>query len=197
MSREPYTSGEGYVLFPLADVDRDNYVELHRQLNGESSLFLMPIIKDMMWETTLNNERDKQYSIYEDNGEYCGCIELQKYQSDTPEIGLNLLESKRNQGLAAKVVKLLVQKACREQNIDYFLIKIMSNNSHSQHVFEKMGAIQVGEEERPFVAVMKELKQIESEEISDDIYGILKANFDDKDDNAFVLIYKLPPEALL
>lgn len=27
MSRDLYTSGEGYALYPLADVDRDNYVE--------------------------------------------------------------------------------------------------------------------------------------------------------------------------
>lgn len=197
MIREPYTSGEGCVLYPLADVDRDNYVELHRQINGESSLFLMPRIKDLMWNTTLSIETDKLYSIYEDGGEYCGYIELQNYKSDTPEIGLNLVESKRNQGIATKVVKLLVQKVCLERNIDYFLIRIMSNNPHSKQVFEKMGAVLIGEEDRPFVVFMDELKKTMSEDSIRQIYDTVKARMDDDDENEFICRYKLSPEAFL
>ena len=196
MEREIYAAGDGYVLYPLADVGRDNYVELQRQINGESSLFLMPRIKELMWNTTLSNETDKLYSIYEDNGEYCGCIELQNFKSDTPEIGLNLLESKRNKGIAAKVVKLLVQKVCQEQNIDYFLIKIMSNNSHSKHTFEKMGAIPIGKEDRNYAVFMKALDNTLDKDSLNRIYDTVKPYMDD-DENEFVYKYKLSPEAFL
>lgn len=138
MSREPYAVGDEYILYPLADVDRDNHVELQRQINGDGTLFLMPGIKDMMWDTLLSDTNTtKLYSIFENSGDYCGCIELQQYHTDTPEIGLNLIETKRNQGIAAKVVKLLVQTVCAERDIEYFLIRIMSNNPHSRYVFEK------------------------------------------------------------
>ena len=144
--RAIYTIGNGYILYKLEDADKNKYMELQRQINGVSSSFLT----DIMWDATLNElskGSDKCYSIYEDNnGQFCGCIELQNHNSSTPELGLNLVESKRNQGIAAKVVKLLVQKSCFERNIDFFLIRIKSNNLHSKHVFEKMGAVLIGEE---------------------------------------------------
>ena len=197
MIREPYTSGEGCVLYTLSDVDRDNYVELHRQINGEKSLFLLPKTKDLMWNITLDNEKDKLYSIYEDNGEYCGCIELQNYKSNTPEIELNLVENKRNQGIAIKVVKLLVQRVCLERNIDYFLIRIMSNNLHSKHVFEKMCAVPIGKEDRPFAVFMDDLKKTMGEDNIRQIFDAIKARMDDDDENDFVCRYKLLPEAFL
>lgn len=131
--RAIYTIGNGYILYKLEDADKNKYMELQRQINGVSSSFLT----DIMWDATLNElskGSDKCYSIYEDNnGQFCGCIELQNHNSSTPELGLNLVESKRNQGIAAKVVKLLVQKSCFERNIDFFLIRIKSNNLHREN----------------------------------------------------------------
>ena len=37
MSREPYEVGDEYILYPMSDVDRDNYVELQRQINGDDT----------------------------------------------------------------------------------------------------------------------------------------------------------------
>jgi hypothetical protein len=49
------TDGE-YYISPILECDRDNYTELHRQINGEGSLYLNPVSKDMMWEQTLAGE---------------------------------------------------------------------------------------------------------------------------------------------
>ncbi len=194
MSRGPYAVGDGYILYPLADVDRDNYVELQRQINGDDTLFLMPKIKDMMWDTLLSDDSTKLYCIYENNGDFCGCIELQKYKTDTPEIGLNLIETKRNQGIAAKVVKLLVQTVCAERDIEYFLIRIMSNNPHSRYVFEKMGAVPIGEEEHPYVVLMNRLKTTLAQDTVNEIQGAIKDLMVDNDEEEFVCRYKLMPD---
>lgn len=45
-----------------------------------------PISKDMMWEQILNNT-DSIFSVFTIKGEYCGSIELQQPDSNTPEIG--------------------------------------------------------------------------------------------------------------
>lgn len=197
MNREIYAAGEGYILYPLSDIDRDNHVELKRQVNGDSTLFLNPATKDIMWNAAIRQNENKIFSIYEENGEYCGCIELQNFQSTTPEIGIDLLENKRKHGIATKAVRLLVQKICAEQSIDYFLIKIMSNNPHSRHVFEKMGAEFIGEEDRPFITMMKELRKYKSEEYADKMAGALKAQMNDTDDNAVVYRYKLLPDSFI
>lgn len=197
MNKEIYAAGEGYILYPLSDIDRDNHVELKRQVNGDNTLFLNPATKDIMWNAAIRRDKDILFSIYEENGEYCGCIELQNFRSTTPEIGIDLLESKRNKGIAAKAVRLLVQKVCAEQSVDYFLIKIMSNNPHSRHVFEKMGAEFIGEEDRPFIAMMKEINDSAIKEKLNSMADVIKAQMNDTDDNAVVYRYKLLPDSFI
>lgn len=196
MNKEIYAAGEGYILYPLSDIDRDNHVELKRQVNGDNTLFLNPATKDIMWNVAIRRDKDILFSIYEENGEYCGCIELQNFRSTTPEIGIDLLESKRNKGIAEKAVRLLVQKVCAEQSVDYFLIKIMSNNPHSRHVFEKMGAEFIGEEDHPFIAMMKEINDSAIKEKLNSMADVIKAQMNDTDDNAVVYRYKLLPDTL-
>lgn len=196
MSREVYASGDGYILYPLADVDRENYIELQLRLNGDDATFLATGINNTIWEETVNDENSRYFSIYEENGEYCGCIELQNYQSNTPEIGISLIESKRNQGIAAKVVKLLVQKVCQECNIDYFLLKIMSDNSHSKHVFEKMGAVPIGEV-IPSMLILNKLKETLSEDEFNLMNDIVESQTEDVFEKELIYEYKLPPETFL
>lgn len=196
MSREVYASGDGYILYPLADVDRENYIELQLRLNGDDATFLASGINNTIWEETVNDENSRYFSIYKENGEYCGCIELQNYQSNTPEIGISLIESKRNQGIAAKVVKLLVQKVCQECNIDYFLLKIMSDNSHSKHVFEKMGAVPIGEV-IPSMLILNKLKETLSEDEFNLMNDIVESQTEDIFEKELIYEYKLPPETFL
>jgi RimJ/RimL family protein N-acetyltransferase len=145
MNREPYVTDGVYSIFPISEEDRDNYVELHRQLNGAHSLYLNPFAKDIMWETTLHG-KNRVYSIYDKDHKYCGSIELQNPEEDTPEIGIDLLESMRNKGIAPKVVPMFARKTYEIKSALYFLIRISSENPHSKHVFEKMGASLIGEE---------------------------------------------------
>ena len=76
----------------------------------------------MMWEQVLEGE-DKVFSVFEINGGYCGSLELQNPDSDTPEIGIDLFENKRNKGIAPKVVKLLAKRCYKDRKVDYFLIE--------------------------------------------------------------------------
>lgn len=39
MNREIYVTNGEYTLLPISDEDRENYIELYRQLNGEQTLF--------------------------------------------------------------------------------------------------------------------------------------------------------------
>lgn len=108
-------------------------------MGREKSLLLNPLYKDRMWEQVLKGDT-KVFSIYR-NREYCGSVELQNPESSSPEIGIDLLECERNKGLAPKVVRLLSQTVSSERHIDFFTVRISSDNKHSIHVFEKMGFI--------------------------------------------------------
>lgn len=188
MEREIYAADEGYFLCPMTDADRADYEELQRQTDGKESL-----PSNEKWDKIVKGEVDRYFSIFHEQGEYCGCIEFQNYHSTTPEIGLTLLESKRNCGIAAKVVKLLVQKACSEQEIEYFEVKIKAENSHSRHVFEKLGAVKIGEEEYALAKLHNLLNDKELELVRKAL-DLAKAESADTELTKAVYRYKLSPE---
>lgn len=197
--REIYVTDGEFILYPIADEDHENYVELHRQLNGEDTLFLNPYCKDMMWEQVLSG-KDKVYSVFDNNGEYCGSMELQRPESDIPEIGIDLVESKRNMGIATKIVKLLAKAAYKEKPVEYYLIRISSRNPHSKHVFEKMGVLPIGTSESTFKTFMNSFKStIGDVDICGEVQDKLRKYFDESTDSEEEIVYeyKLVPEIFL
>lgn len=199
MNREIYATDGEYTLLPISNEDRENYIELHRQLNGEHTLFLNPYCKDMMWEQVLKG-KDKVFSIFNHDGEYCGSIEIQHPEADTPEIGIDLLENKRNKGIAPKVVVMLAKRAYKDKTVEYYLIRISSRNPHSKHVFEKMGAIPIRTTESSFNTFMKSFKKImENTGAGDDVQDKLRKYFDECKDSEEEVVYeyKFIPELFL
>lgn len=151
--------------------------------DGEYTLYLLVDIFD---------SGNKMYSIFDSNNDHCGGIELKNPTSDTPEIGIELLENKRNQGIAKKVVKMLVQKVCQERDVEYFLLRISSRNHHSKHVFEKMGAIFIGEEDNIFKRLISKFSD-KREALSEDEQKILEDCLNEEN-NEVVNRYKLLPD---
>ena len=189
MMRTPFVENERFVIYSISDEDRDNYVELHRQLNGEQTLYLNPLSKDMLWEQTLHGTTNV-FSIFTVDKDYCGSIELQKPESKTPELGIDLLVNKRNKGIALEVVPLFARKHYELKEIDYFWVRISSHNPHSKHVFEKLGAIKIGEEETEFQRFSERFKEIMEEQEQDiENYRHLFGESDDE----VVYRYKLDP----
>ncbi len=172
--REIYVTDGEYIIYSIAEEDREYYVELHKQLNGESTLFLDPVCKDMMWEQVLSG-KDKVFSIYNKSGEYCGSVELQHPDSNTPELGIDLMESKRNKGIATRAIKLVARRAYEDKRVEYFLIRISSRNPHSKHVFEKMGVIPLRTTESTFEIFMNDFRDVmKNTEVDDAIEERLK-----------------------
>ena len=199
MKRKIFAADEEYLILPVEDEDRDNYVELHRQLNGNETLFLNPICKDIMWEQVLTG-KDKVYSIFSKEGEYCGSIELQNPETNTPEIGIDLLENKRNQGIGPRTVKIFAKACYEERKVDYFLIRISSRNLHSKYVFEKLGAIPLKISAGVFTTFIRDFKERMSDTlITEEIEGNLMSFFGEDSESAEeekVYEYKLTPELI-
>ena len=157
--RQIYATDGTYFLCPIIEQDREHFVNLQIQTKGRTTLFLNPHFKDIMWNQVLQG-KDKTFSILDIHGNYYGTIELRNLSGKTPEIGIALMEEYQNKGLAYKVLKMLIKETCSKKEIDYFLIRISSRNSHSKHVFEKMGAIFIRQESSFFTTFMNEFNKI-------------------------------------
>lgn len=193
MEREIYAKGEKYMICPIIDKDREDYVELKRQINGEKSFFLNPLSSDIMWRSVMEGTT-KVFSIIDDKNEFCGSMELQNPESRTPEIGIDLLISKRNKGIAREVIKMLCRTAYSPEKVDYFAVNILEKNLHSQHVFEKLGAEQIGRKSQ-----LDELREKLSEKAGDasENEKLLETIYELKKTEEAILQYRLLPKAFL
>lgn len=171
--REVFIEDEIYRICPMIDEDRELYVELQRQIIGEHTLFLNSAVKDKMWETTLNSDDSQEFSIFDVDNNYCGNLCLQNKKSKTPEIGIDLREDCRNIGIAPRVIKMFARQYFLKNEIDYFVIRIASNNSHSKHVFEKLGVIPEEKEKTPFEVLMERFNDI-AQKNGDDLSQLKK-----------------------
>ena len=89
------------------------------------------------------------FSIYDYQGEFCGIIELQKPNTTTPRIGIT-----------PSVVPMFMQKVSKIHNVEYFVIQIAKSNSHSRHVFEKLWAELINEQESNIIKAMKRMLEL-------------------------------------
>ena len=61
MSREIFTSNDKYILYPLSEEDRSNYLELNAQIEGDS--IILRKHSDCIWESVME-DTTKFFSMY-------------------------------------------------------------------------------------------------------------------------------------
>ncbi|MGN0666307.1 MAG: GNAT family N-acetyltransferase [Huintestinicola sp.] len=187
MERIVFASDGNYYLCPLIEADRSVYRELYNEGSDKYNDNKYNITDDWAWNRAISEET-KVYMIINKNDEICGNIELQKPESDTPEIGIRLFEKFENMGIAKVIVPLFIRAVCGQQNVLHFVIRIRESNTHSIHVFEKLGAEPDHIEESPLMELMNKFEEIRE-------YAKQLSHPIDKSDPVLesTLVYKLDP----
>ena len=70
-----------------------------------------------------------------------------------------MLRKYRNQGIGTQVIKLFVNKLKNVFRVDYFLVRFFSDNFISQKMFEKIGAVKIGEEGKEYAELVYKIMQ--------------------------------------
>ena len=102
----------------------------------------------------------ERFSIFEKaTGQYCGNIEYHKEKDEEyPEIGISLLSDKQNKGIGTEAVICFCNDCFCSEGVDTVLIRIEHNNLRSKHLFEKLGAVYIGNKTIPiFEKLYKEM----------------------------------------
>lgn len=197
MSNKIYAAERELSLLCLSEEDKENYIKLRRQVTASPIFYDNPELAAIMWESAIEGD-ERNYSIYKE-GAYCGNVVLQHSSEDIPEIGVDLLEEYRNQGIASKAIKLLAKTDYKERQGEYYLLRVSSRNLHSKHMVEKMGAVFIGYEESGFVTFMRKLREIAGDCDWSTVSDKMKKYFDadDEQDEEIVYRYKLTPDVFL
>lgn len=192
--RTIYAEDNEYLLTELTEEDKERYMELAKQTSLIEGFYDNPKNFELMWKVAFELG-EINYSIFDTHGQYCGNMILRHPKETKPEIGIDLLKTKQNQGIAPRCIKMLARQIYQERDdVECILLRVSSLNPHSRHMIEKLGGVYDGEEE----TLMKRALSILDEEMEDeakfkakDAYEEYYAEHPEEEEE---VVYRLMPE---
>ena len=184
MKRTIYATDGEISLSRLSETGMHDYLKLYF---GDDEID--DFIKGIAFKRSENN-----YSIYDKNNEYCGNLELQNPNSDTPEIGIELIEHKQNQGIGSRAIRLFAKTLYKEFNIKYFILRVKRKNTHSRHVIEKLGCIYIETEPNRLKEYVAELEKLMDRPLPEKAREIAMSPPDEGEE---IMVYKYMPEVFI
>lgn len=164
------TQNDKYILKALTEVDKENYLKLHREnsIVAKASSKMSNVDYDefaeFVWKK-LSEEDSLYVSVFlKADYTYVGNIVMQHVSLTTPEIGIDVLEEYHRQGIAYETIPLFAKKVQELMFVDYFVVRIYSDNEPSKKLFEKLGAELMGKEPSEFAEALFQLKEKFKEE---------------------------------
>lgn len=191
---ETVTSDDKYTLRKEREEDKQVYFDLYK----ETSILAEKMPPDMFQDFFENQweKRKQENSLYVSIFErtdlvYLGNIVLANLGSRTPELGIDVVKKHQRKGVAYDTLKMFIKWASETyDDIEFFLVRIYSDNLASLNLFQKLGAVKIGEEPSEYQIVLNQFKEhLEKEE-----YEKVKKKNPDMEDIAgrrYIARYKL------
>lgn len=189
-----------YVLRAMCENDKENYLKLYRENSIVAKAFSKigdldyDEFAEFVWEKI--PEEDSIYvSIFgKADYTYVGNIVLQHLSSSTPEIGIDVLKEYHRQGIAYDTIPLFTKRVLELKTIEYFLVRIYSDNIASTKLFEKLGALRIGHEPSELGAMLVQMKQ----KLKDEYEELITRNPDVEDiaNENCIVQYRYFPELM-
>ena len=151
-----------YILREQLSEDKDDYYKLC----AETSLLAKRMSRtsfraffEKQWEQ--RREEDAIYIsvILKVTKQYVGNIVLRELESTTPEVGIEIAEKYQRQGIAYDTLQLFLKRIKSICRIDYFLVRIYSDNEPSRKLFQKLGAVKIGNEPSEYQVFLDQMKE--------------------------------------
>lgn len=188
-----FVEDENYTLSRYCITDQDLFFKAWNETFANSPLINDEQFKKKSWKDVLSDTSKLQLKIVDKlTQEYIGEVVLMELNMEMPEIGIQLLRKYHGQGIGTRVVNLFVNQLKSIMQVEFFKVRIRSDNYISQRMFEKMGAIKVGEEGKEYADLMCELMQSMGKEKFE---KAIQKEFEST--QTYTLCYKLPLESFI
>lgn len=179
---------EGYVFSRYEVTEQDLYFKAWSETFENSPILNDENFKWKSWEDALSDTNKLQLKVVDKcTKKYVGEVALMKLDSGMPELGIQLLRKYQGQGIGTRVMRLFVNQLKSIMEVEFFLVRIRSDNHVSQRMFEKMGVIKIGEEGKEYAELMCEFMQNMGKEKFE---KVIKEDFEST--QVYTLCYKLP-----
>lgn len=101
--------------------------------------------------------------------QYVGNIVLRELESTTPEVGIDIVKKYQRQGIAYDTLQLFLRRIKNICRIEYFLVRIYSDNEPSRKLFQKLRAVKIGNEPSEYQVFLDQMKEWMTEEKYEEI----------------------------
>lgn len=155
-----FAENDAYVLSRYKETEQELFFKAWRETFEHSLLLMNTQLEQTSWEKALSDLNTLQLKVMDKREqEYVGEVCLMKLNSEMPELGIQLLRKYQGQGIGTQVMNLFIKQLKAVTEFKEFLIKISSDNVASKKLFEKMGAVRIGEEGKEYAELMCKIMQ--------------------------------------
>lgn len=141
---------ETYLIRPVIESDKETFMRIRKESSEMSLAYEEKSFYDFYWEKTLAGEGElSMMVIQKESGDVVATCAFNDMDSDTIEIGMDVDEPFRNQGMGTQILMLLVEYL-RSNTNQRIRIRTKNNNLRCQRMIAKAGGIKVGEEPTEF-----------------------------------------------
>ena len=177
-----FIEDEKYVLRRYEVTERNLYLKAWNETFENSPVLNDENFKKKSWEDVLSDVTKLQLKIIDKlTQEYVGEVIIMKLDTEIPELGIH------GQGIGTRVMNLFVDKLRTVLQIEFFSVRIRTDNYISQKLFENMGAVKVGEEGKEHAELMYNIMQEMGREKFEEI---IEKDFEKT--QRYTICYKLP-----
>lgn len=148
----------------MLDTDREEVLRLYIQANAAAALWdekggiIREAMRDAAWTEI---HKDTYNCVISDlNGTFIGRVCMQHLSDDCPEVGIELLEQYRNQGFGPEALTAFITWFKGVSGKPRVKARIEQDNTHSQHIFEKLGAVYTTNDTALQEMTIKQIKKI-------------------------------------
>lgn len=160
-----FVQNEKYIMRALCEGDKMDYLKLYQEnaIVTKAALTLAEIDYDeyieYVWKNLSEDDTINVSVFQKENFVYVGNIVLRNLSSDTPEIGIDVLKKYHRQGIAFETIPMFAKRVLELRRVEYFLVRIYSDNEASTKLFEKLGVTRIGKEPSEYAAFLFQLKE--------------------------------------
>lgn len=142
------TTTERLLLREICEADKERVFHL----SGGSTLLentfqtegFAEIFQQYCWEEVNAPNTYNCMAFRRDNGEFIGKVCMQYTDKPMPELGIDICKEYRGQGYGPEVIIAFCNWYAKKHQLPEIKVRISKNNTHSIHVFEKLGARFIG-----------------------------------------------------
>ena len=152
----------------IQEKDKEYYMTLRRDTSSIAQAYtVLPEFCDIEWDNELNSTEDIYLAVFlKENGTFVASASYQGFNTDSIEIGFDVVKEYRNQGIGTELIFGMLKEERSVFCEKKILIKTEINNIACRRVIEKCGGVFCGYEPTMVAKAIESLmKSIETEEL--------------------------------